>query len=505
MSDLWGVVPQVRWTGERVEPPAQPEPTEPSVSANVAATLENPQVETSASIAESGTKISAIDSRQAQPVDASSVQPAAASRQPVLNSRNLENSSFSSTHSSASPKGQAAETTDSPISPAEVERQVSGNPHVALADPAQDQIERLKAALDDDALRAKESPRQAGGSPDVRVRVDSMLDSARRLFDLGRLREAHHTAKSAHDLGDSARLDYSPDEERPIDLVQRIDDRMKESAEQSDLTTPNANTPTSAPTAARSDPNAPSLSLEKPAPSASSDVSSSPIDAAPKARRDWGYGLNVFRRDRKAVTSDSSTSTLAATPAPESDAAARDLATESTPAVVQLDLEVDAESPGTTDAAVVRANRSLTLIKGQEKANAGVERQPRNDSAPIAYVPTLPNSDLDELTDPSLASASDRGGDTAETLSELNSTIWPPEAIESTPRRILDDSAPPPDFDEVSPLSPFRDVASPSTPAMTEPARIVHARPANQTWHFGCCAFGVCALVAFFWYRRGAT
>lgn len=504
MSGLWGAVPQVRWSGERVDPPIQPEPAEPSVSANVAATLKKPQDEPSGNTAEAGSTISAVDSSQVQPAEASAVRPAGASRQPLVNSRNHENGSYSSTEDSPSVQGHVVQAADVPRISTQDARQVSGNSQVAISDPAQDQIERLKAALDDDAQRAKESPRQAGGSPDVRVRVESMLDSARRLFDLGQLREAHHTAKSAHDLGDSARLDYPPDEERPIDLVQRIDDRIKETAEQDELTTAGAKVPALEPAAENSNSMTAADSLTKPTPAATSDAIGPPDDTAPRPRRDWSYGLNVFRRDRKPATADSQSNTLAATSNPEPSVPTRNASIEAKSSVVQLDLEVDSKTSG-NDAAVVRANRSLTLITGQQVAEVGAERLPRNDSAPIAYVPTLPRSDLDEFVEPSLASAPDRGSATARNLSELNSSIWPPEAIEPTPRRIVDEPAPPPDFEEVTPLSPFRDVASPSMADMPERDQVAHARPANQNWQMGCCVFGICALVAFFWYRRGAT
>src|SRR5262249_21123283 len=103
----------------------------------------------------------------------------------------------------------------------------ANKPEAVVSEPSNSQIERLKAALDDDAERAKEPSRQLSNH-DVRVRVESLLQRSRNLFDLGQLREARHTAKIAHELGDSAKLDYSPDEERPIDLVQRIEDQLKE-------------------------------------------------------------------------------------------------------------------------------------------------------------------------------------------------------------------------------------------------------------------------------------
>lgn len=430
MSELWGAVPQV-WPGGRVvDPPPESKPTEPSVSANVAAAA--------------NVKTEAPDG-QDEPEAPSLAGDSAPSESTVLH------------RTTSGPESIDVEPSKSPA---------THNSQTVFSEPSNDQIERLKAALDDDAERAREPSRQLATN-DVRARVESLLQRSRNLFDLGQLREARHTAKIAHDLGDSAKLDYSPDEERPIDLVQRIDEQLKET-EQTDAET------------------IVSSEEQKPVPTANTELpsKSQPVpetDTNSKAKRDWG--LSVFRRDRKNASSEQTKPTAAPPTTPGSPAET---------SLVRLGLEVEnAES----DQAVVQANRSLTL-RGQ-KSN---DETRQHDSATVALATSERPNRAYESTEDAFDGTDERPS--METVS--HQTIWPPE-ITDTPRMVIEETTPPPsDAEEVKPLRPFRDVAGQISPT-SEPVRIETCSRFNAGWIAGLSFFGICAAMAWFWYRRGAT
>ncbi len=478
MSDLWDAVPQVRWSGSRIDPTTEPDKAEPSVTANVATAAEPTTgvvpVDPESGLSSTGTS------------DGDLMAPDFDAIQTVSGSSRLEDATLSPGVATAN----IGEPDDAPVA--------GSAPQDVFADSSVDQIERLKAALSDDAERAKSPPRQASGAHDVRVRVESMLTRARRLFDLGQLREARHAAKIAHDLGDSARLDYSPDEERPIDLVQRIDSQLQESAGQDESNSaqtanssgnqpaPNTN-PTQAGRAAQDDPRA----VKDPEP-----------DSASRPRRDWG--LNVFRRDRKMPPTDQATATPSAPvgTAPGS----------AVPAVVQMSFEADADSSEESGAAVVQANRSLTLIKASETFEASetqaarIHRQSFDSSTPIGYA-AFQRTARDGESSEALLDTDDPELDTQQpTETESDPRAWPLDVDEPPARPIVDESTPPPaDVEEVKPLSPFHDVAGHSSSDVAASVPADNLNTANWNWLAGIAAFGICALIAVFWYRRGAT
>ncbi len=185
----------------------------------------------------------------------------------------------------------------------------------------------MKEALSEDARRAKEPNRHAGGPSDARVRVESLLTRARRLFDIGQLTEARRTAQLAQDLGETARLDYSPDEERPIDLVHRIDDQMQSTADV---------------------PSKPTTELADNELNPSKAETSKPAAGDEPTGLSWwrGSGIGVFRRERKPVaTEEASNAVPVAAESPR----------------VSLGLDTDADSETDSREAVVQANRSVAL------------------------------------------------------------------------------------------------------------------------------------------------
>jgi len=469
MSDLWGAVPQVRWSGNRVEPPVVESPTEPSVTANVAASgvVQLQESATTAEARPSGLPSTTIP-----------ISPGESG--PVQTTSGVNPTIARTDIAGAATSAEAGQSADDVVDAAD--------PQSVFTDTSVEQIERLKAALDDDAERAKSPPRAVAGGHDVRVRVESMLARARHLFDIGQTREARHTAKVAHDLGDSARLDYSPDEERPIDLVQRIDDHLRVTAEQAaskqqDLPETLANQPPVEPGPVEAGP-AGKRDIRE-------DKGADPESA--KQRRDWGYGLTVFRRDRKPAANERANSN----PPP-----AGNLPTVTPiPAVVLTAPELDME----TDGAVMQANRSLSLAKTEEAAPNRSERLPRDASAPIALAPYQRRefrSDLGEtVQDPPVSEPDaevehqDLGGIEQE---------WPREIAENSPRAEDEAIVPPVEFEEVKPLTPFRDVAGAAMQDLDE-AEPIESPRGSSGWLMGAAIFGICAAVAIFWYRRGAT
>ncbi len=465
MSDLWGAVPQVRWSGGRAEVPTVEQPAEPSVTANVAGAGVQKQSELAVP-----TDPRSPSSRDAltptSPIDTGSVQTTVAVNPPA-----------------SQPDGGAVGRAAPENGLAPDDAIDTTDPQSVFADTSVEQIERLKAALDDDAERANSPPRAVAGGHDVRVRVESMLARARQLFDLGQTREARHTAKIAHDLGDSARLDYSPDEERPIDLVQRIDDHLRVTAEQA------AEQQGGAPDSLANQPVAEPEFGDSVTPNRREDKGADPESA--KQRRDWGYGLTVFRRDRKPGTTDrTNVAPGPATALP---------AVTPIPAVVLVAPELDTE----TDGAVVQANRSLSLAKVEETTPS---RQPRDASAPIAFAPYQRREVRSELDD------SVQDVSSTETEPEVESQDsgpldqpWPP-VIADKPT-IADEEeviVAPVEFEEVKPLTPFRDVAGAALSDLNEVEQIEPPR-GSFGWMAGAAVFGICAAIAIFWYRRGAT
>lgn len=469
MSDLWGSVPQVRWS--RAESNEEPKRSEPSVVAN-AAKATNITAEAAAtgnSIQASNDRTPDRNNRESGSVPAKGQQRDGAADEPKAPLGADSTASHDAADRSA--VGDAGEMTASGSIP---------------AGSTDDNIESLKAGLDDDAQRAKEPPHQFGGAHDVRVRVESLLERSKHLFATGRLREARHTAQIAHDLGESARLDFSPDEERPVDLVHRIDDQI-EASSRADLVRPKELL--NAEPGARTEGNVPRNSA---APDEPTRNPAGHDDSANRShsRRDWSYGLNVFRRDRKSGSADPA----AVAPATSSPVAA-------SPVDVQLGLEVESEAKVETHTAVVQANRSISLAGNSPASEERPTSRPRYESAaPISYVPG-PNTVQEESIERVTTSRS--------TLSEADlpsDSSWPRDNTDDGRRLVMEDEVTPPEVDEVRPIAEFHDVARQRSAERTELFNSPKTEDgAPWGWIAGLVAFGICGIFAVFCYRRGAT
>lgn len=430
------------WPGSRDQSP-EPKPVEPSVSANVA--LKAGETKQDVAVTE-GAAIATTAKSGSEPA---------------------------TTSANSGPNKPLMETGRSTLIAADSPRNAgndkvlpTNDPQVVFTDSSTDQIERLKAALDDDAERAREPDRQAP-SHDARARVESLLSRARHLFDLGQLREARQAAKIAHELGDSARLDYSPDEERPIDLVQRIDDQLKETS-QAAATNETAENPAAQPE-------------KQPQQQQSKAPATTAGDSNARAKRDWGF--SVFRRDRKNAPVEQ-TAVQAVTP---------QIQTSPASPGVQLGFEVDAAE---AEQAVVQANRSLRLRGKGSKSSAEAAEQDEP-------VPSLQSAIRRAGSAPGESGGPAEEQHSAELAS--HQTTWASEMTEAPQHLDVDvPTQSPAEFEEVKPLKPFRDVAGEAM--QVAPVDLQEdGHRFSYGWILGLIAFAVCSGVAAFWYRRGAT
>ncbi len=456
MSQLWQSVPQVRWAGARVESQQDEMPVEPSVTANVAvvgAETSEPQPTGKAS----------VDTSSIPRPDESSSGQQASKRFPH---------GFGRTNPPASSDSVSTESRPVPALSAAT---------IAQEETSEDQIERLRAAMNDDARRATESNRLASASNDMRIRVESLLERARRLFDVGQLTEARRTAQLAQELGETARLDYSPDEERPIDLVHQIEDQLQSVSEMTG--------------------DASLESDERPEEkrNATDDVaqSSGGEPQEESTNRSWlrGYGVNVFRRDRKSsvpehsqtaeVKPDSTHSSVVSSP-------------------VSLGVEFEDEQFDDRRNGVVQANRSVRLSTAlqQMSSSPAVEVDSNNKFTQVEHA----SNSWSDTTSSALRN-DDESSRPLEPMAEGPALALQNQSIEEQSRdpEASEIAPSPPELEDVRPISPFRNVAR----ATRERHTSVHAPTEKSTFSWGWCigfvGLGVCTTFAVACYRRGAT
>ena len=372
--------------------------------------------------------------------------------------------------------------------PTEDEKQAAARDMAAAAainqgrrDGGEDQLERLKAALNDDARRSTEPNRTASLSGDARLRVDSLLGRARRLFDGGRLSEARQTAQIAQELGETARLDYSPDEERPIDLVHRIGDQLQAKQEPLDETGAENSDVADADR---------SQSEKHPGIDPKTAATESP------GNRSWllGRGMNVFRRDRKPAATEAVIIPAAA---------------DNAPPQVSLSLELDDEAGANTDsrAAVVQANRSVALstVSSPERATREPIR-PQATGRDDGEESLRSNQPSDEAD--SAASEFQESGQSATNADNSDRSLDDPAnfSADSGPQLMTDETAtPPPALEDVRPVSPFRNVAGTKKALHSSHSDRIEPRGTNWGWAAGAACLLASSLLALACYRRGAT
>ena len=432
----WEQVPtSVRWTAkpnDRSNSSETPDEAEPVVAANVASTTdvteEADAVETAAAEKSNRSRFSWLD-----PWSNSTDQAAAeAAEEPSAN----EASSL----------------------PAKVERH---NPNSAFG--------RLSAALTDDSLTSQVSPFRHMANMNDRIRVDTLLARARRLLDIGELEQARETAQAALELGEESRVEFSPDEERPADLVRLIDHELNQTGNDS---------PTDSISRKEGKDSEPSDEHES-AVSSAEPIASPGKEAGSKSfiKRDWS---NLFRREKKP--SDS-----------EADAVARHSRTKERSASVAgqaSSRRVVQTSSGKGADAVVVANRSVSL---------GL-----NNSPPELAIEALEDdSDLDEIESNRTTSVS-----TSKRAAALRDRDDLNESTESRQHRRQvesDDSNTPPEMDMSDLTDPFEEPSISSRPSLRAEVSNGPNLAVEFNWIYVYIGFGICSLLAWQCYRRGAT
>ena len=459
MTQFLPSVSQTWWPGTRDESIEQTEPDEPSVTANVATSVDS--------------------SETARDENTSSLHGLAHLRLKPLAKGSAANGSVTA-HGSG-------RTT---LPPTEHERQAArrelataNSTGLPQADDNGDQLERLKAALNEDARRTTSENPAVTVSSDARARVESLLDRARRLFDVGQLTDAKQTAQMAQELGETARLDFSPEEERPIDLVHQIDDQLQATQATVD---DDAQQETD-----RKDIAAINPTKTTPANAGAEDTNG----------RSWlrGRSINVFRRDAKSSANE---------PSPVTPNASVQI--KAGPTRIAADLTPDIQEATDSHVAVVQANRSVALARigssvhsvRDDFAAADTDRERNESGLPTDLSSGLSAREIEvqgaDRTIGSWTESTARAVTTEEAFASRNNM-----ASENVPQLLVDDSeTTPPALEEVRPMSPFRNVARTGKPARLARVERDEPRVSATAWAVASAALIVCSLLAVTFYRR---
>lgn len=340
-------------------------------------------------------------------------------------------------------------------------------------------MDRLNAALSDDALQAQTLPQHSLTPLEARIRVDLIISRARQLLDIGQLDEAYRNAVLAQELAETTQLDFSAEEDRPIDLVRRIESQL-EDQQLTDHTHPDGSMPVSVdPEIGRDQ----TTEMAKP--------SSPPLaDGADKSRlarmrRDWS---TLFKRERKPVVAETEPGRPENKVNRNGSGSRRSIEDRAAPPIVN---HIARDG-------VVMANRSVAL---------GTSDSPET----LNLAHTIETTDHDII----LESESNRSSrieystrfDADRTDDRDNhdsSSAMVPEI--SRIRQEMDDgSISQPDLEVREPLRRSREVESApdDTPKVAFEDDDDDDRKTN--WNAAYVAFGICSLLAMACYRRGAT
>jgi hypothetical protein len=333
-------------------------------------------------------------------------------------------------------------------------------------------LDRLNAALTDDVQHTLSLPQRSVTMLEERVRVDSLISRAKELLEIGQLDRARDAALAAVEIGDAAQIEYSPDEDRPVDLVRRIEGQMEATrltqeasfGKESAAAVSPPQEPDSTPLATTV-PNPPEKDLKGPS----------------RMQRSWS---TLFRREKKPsvpfpadpVTQTSSQGTPRLP----------DNSPGGAPTIVRPIL------PGTHDA-VVMANRSISL---------GSTESASESAGAFARGGERVRSDSDSFNAPDAPPIEPEVPDAEE---DRESPLVIP-ADPSIPLPEPDDGvAALPDLEtlELAPSSPKTDssIDEEIRPEVMDDSETVR----QSDWTYLYVAIGICSLLAFACYRRGAT
>ena len=350
----------------------------------------------------------------------------------------------------------------------------SGAASLHESDHSNSPLARLDAALTDDVRHAMSLPQHSVTSLEERARVDSLISRAKELLEVGQLDQARDVALAAQELCDAAQLEYSPDEDRPIDLVRRIEGQ-REATKLTREAVPEQES--SADKNPPKDPQASPMATKQ-----SDPVEVDPKEGLSRKPRSWS---TLFRRDKKEavpppIDSEPVTQTSGQTPAKWS--------ADAQPAGVVTVRSHQTDSHN----AVVMANRSISLgppeSSTDSKGSASRALSPNTSDRDVSKVPGPPESDEPE-TEVDLGSPLVITGDSS----------VPPIPFDEEPVIL-------PDL-EIEEISPPPRTAAP-TPVMDElrsELTELSETPQQLDWTLVYVAVGMCGVLAVAGYRRGTT
>ena len=431
VASLWQQVPPVRWPGREAASDAEtPERNqEPAVAANVALKAEN----------ESATPGVVLP-------DAKS-NPAAGLLGLRLNAPDPRNEDSSNSF-------EFTESTDSGSS--ELDR---------LNSP----LKRLNEALSDDHQHAL--PQRSVTMLEERIRIDSLMTRAKELMDLGQLEQAHDAAVAAQELGESVQIEYSPDNDRPIDLVRRIEGRLDTTQVTNEGSNEHGSSAGTSPQKATD----------------ASHISTTSVDqhdkdpkAAARKQRSWS---TLFRRDKKPNL-----------PGPADPVTQSSNQLKPTPNLNPVGLtSISGVKDTDPHDAIVMANRSISL--GTPDASSDSEGQ-------LVRPNELVRSDRDPTNSP-IHSSSDsqvpeyEEGRTSDLVVSTEASLAAPPSDDGT--AAIPDLA----SEEIAPVP--RRVKASSTRA-DRPGIQEGSDTEQQTdWTYLYLVVGIASLFGFVCYRRGMT
>jgi len=168
-------------------------------------------------------------------------------------------------------------------------------------------MERLTAALSDDGLSANLLPQRSLTALDDQIQIDALISQANQLLDNGQLEQARQKAQQAQDLFAKSQIDFAPDDDRPIDLVRRIQGRLEASRlqDESQLDQGISESP-STPV----EPNSSEVATKSTTPAETVPKDSSSLA---RLRRDWS---TLFRREKKQTSQEPVPANQNSEPAP---------------------------------------------------------------------------------------------------------------------------------------------------------------------------------------------
>ena len=336
-------------------------------------------------------------------------------------------------------------------------------------------MSRLNAALTDDLPESQPLPQPSLTTLNERYRVDRLLSQAKQLLEGGQVEQARQAARKAQELGETAQLDYSPDEERPIDLVRRIESQIESVEENVESSSEKALSET------------PSNVPENGKP----DVAGTPEKPSKPTGKD-GTGLSRIRRDLTTLFRSSKKTTSPEANPIKVTTDQKSVQPVSTNYQPLPERTGRSNSTGRSNDAVVLANRSVSLGPPETETTSdnvqkeivvsGLEREWQQPESPSAHrIDIRDQTDRDEIT-------------------SASAIMVPRTTLETDETSIV-----PPDFDVTEATTPFQEVPTSRGEHPRKDDEPILEKCSDSNWPLFYIAFGLCGAFALHCYRRGAT